>query len=480
MSIATLGVIIGNRGFFSEKLASEGRKVILKVLKSMDIDAVIVDEKTTKLGVVETTEDAYKCGELFAANKSKIDGILISLPNFGDEIGACDSVKFANLNVPVFVHAFPDDVETMVYETRRDSFCGKLSVANVFTQYGIPFTATRNHCIDPESAEFKQEVLDFVAVCKTVNGLRKARLGQIGARPNAFRTVRFSEKILESYGITVSTIDLSSVFGLARKLTDADKKVKAKLDQITGYINTKKAPSEALLRMAKFGVVVDDWTKENHIDATSIQCWDSIQTNYGINACTLMSMMSESLMPSACEVDILGALSMYALSLASGKASALVDWNNNYKSEPDKCMLFHCGNWPVSFFGKSEMISAEVLGSSLGAENSWGAIDGRVKPGPMSFCRLVTDDNNGLIKGVIGEGSFTDDKTTKVLGSTAVIEIKNMPEFLLYMMKNGFIHHGAINPSHCASILDEAFTNYLDWPTYYHGAGCNCGCDCCG
>ena len=476
MSKATLGVIVGNRNFFSDKLASEGRKTILKVLKALDIDVVIVDEEMTNLGVVESTKDAYQCGELFAANKTKIDGILVTMPNFSDEIGACDAIRFSGLNVPVFLHAFPDDVETMVLASRRDSFCGKLSIANILTQYNIPFTATTNHTIDPESDEFKQELLDFVAVCKTVKGLRNARLGQIGARPNAFRTVRYSEKILESYGITVSTIDLSSVMGLARKLDDKDARVVAKLDEIKGYVNTGKAPGESLVRMAKFGVVVDDWTQENYINASAIQCWDSIQMNYGINACSLMSMMSEKLMPSACEADILGALSMYALSLASGKGSALVDWNNNYKSEPDKCMLFHCGNWPVSFFDQSVMINAEVLGTTLGPDNTWGAIDGRVKAGPMSFCRLVTDDNQGVLKAVIGEGRFTDDRTTKVIGSTAVIEIKNMPQFLLYMMKNGYIHHGAVNPSYCADILDEAFTNYLDWPTYYHGADCGCGC----
>jgi len=231
MAKATLGVIVGNRNYFSDKLASEGRKTILKVLKSLDIDVVIVDEAATNMGVVESTKDAFKCGALFAVNKDKIDGILITMPNFSDEIGACDSVRLSGLKVPVFLHAFPDDVETMVLATRRDSFCGKLSIANVLNQYNIPFTATENHTIDPESEKFKKELLDFVAICKVVNVLRKARLGQIGACPNAFRTVRFSEKILESYGITVTTIDLSSIMGLARKLTDTDTRVKSKIPE---------------------------------------------------------------------------------------------------------------------------------------------------------------------------------------------------------------------------------------------------------
>ncbi|MBK9712470.1 MAG: hypothetical protein IPO81_14310 [Kouleothrix sp.] len=80
----------------------------------------------------------------------------------------------------------------------------------------------------------------------------------------------------------------------------------------------------------------------NEIQATALQCWSSLQLNYGVNACTIMSMMSEQLLPSACEVDIVGVLAMYALQLASGTPSALVDWNNNYAGDPDKCVFFHC------------------------------------------------------------------------------------------------------------------------------------------
>jgi L-fucose isomerase-like protein len=72
--------------------------------------------------------------------------------------------------------------------------------------------------------------------------------------------------------------------------------------------------------------------------ALAIQCWSSLQKNYGVNCCTIMSMMSEKLMPSACEVDIAGTVAMYALQLASGRPSALVDWNNNYGDDPDRCV----------------------------------------------------------------------------------------------------------------------------------------------
>lgn len=469
MAKATLGLIVGNRGFFADNLVKDGRKVMLKLLKEMDIDVVVLDENATKMGAVESLGDALVCADLFDANRKKIEGILVTLPNFGDEKGIAETVRRSGLDVPIFIHAFPDDINDMSYYARRDSFCGKLSVANNFYQYGIPYTLTANHCIDPETPAFKQELTDFVAVCKVVNGMRKARLGLIGARPNSFQTVRFSEKVLEDHGINTSTADLSEIFGKATKLANDDARVKAKLDEVKAYLDTSKAPPESLMRIAKFGVVVADWIEENDVNTTAIQCWDSMQMNFGINPCTIMSMMSQKLMPSACEADGLGALSMYALTLAGGKPSALVDWNNNYINEPDKCVLFHCGNWPIEFYKSAEMIPAEILGSTLGAENTWGAINGRVKAGPMGFARLVTDDRYGTIKAVYGDGSFTDDHIAPVIGSHAIIEIKELPDFLLYMARNGFIHHGAVTNTHTARVLDEAFKTYLGYDAYYHG-----------
>ena len=469
MAKATLGLIVGNRGFFADNLVKDGRKVMLKLLKEMDIDVVVLDEKATKLGAVESLADSLVCADLFDAKRKEIEGILVTLPNFGDEKGIAEAIKRSGLNVPIFLHAFPDDIHDMSYHARRDSFCGKLSVANNFYQYGIPYTITANHTIDPETAEFKQEINDFVAVCKVVNGMRKARIGVIGARPNAFQTVRFSEKVLEDHGINVSTADLSEILGVAGKLADDDPKVKARLDDIKKYLDASKAPADRLMRMAKFGTALSEWINANDVDMTAIQCWDSLQHNLGINPCTIMSMMSQELMPSACEGDALGALSMYALTLAGGKPSALVDWNNNYINEPDKCVLFHCGNWPVEFYKSAEMVPAEVLGSTLGQENTWGAISGRVKAGPMGFARLVTDDRFGAIKAIYGDGFFTDDYIAPVIGSHAIIEIKGLPEFLYHLARNGFVHHGAITTVHTARILDEAFKTYLGFDAHYHG-----------
>jgi len=304
-------------------------------------------------------------------------------------------------------------------------------------------------------------------VCRVVKGLRTARLGAVGARPGNFNTVRYSEKILQAYGISVTTVDLSEVFGWAGKLKDGDLRVTEKLGEIQTYAKTGGVPSASLLRMAKLAVVMDDWMKENDLNATALQCWTSVQKNYGVNVCTLMSMMSESLMPSACEVDVTGVASMYALQLASGKPSALVDWNNNYSDDPNKCVLFHCGNWARTFLPDIEIKTAEILATTLGNENTYGAVAGRTPVGPITFARISTDDMNGMIRTYTGEGRFTDD-LLDTFGSRAVVEVPHLQRMMKYICKNGFEHHCAMNPSHTAGILAEAFDTYFGWDVYWH------------
>jgi L-fucose isomerase-like protein len=352
-------------------------------------------------------------------------------------------------------------------ERRRDSFCGKISVCNNLRQYGYPFSLTELHTVYPTEDSFKADLSKFVGVCRVVKGLKNVRLGAVGARPNAFNTVRFSEKLLQAHGISVSTVDLSEIFGAANKLADDDSKVKDRLDAIQAYVDTSGVPSPSLVKMARLGVVLDDWMAANDLDATAIQCWSSIQQNYGVNACTLMSMMSDKLMPSACEVDITGTASMYALQLASGRPSALVDWNNNYADDPNKCVLFHCGNWAKSFFPDAKMAYADILATTLGQENTYGALAGRVPAGPMSFARISTDDRNGLIRTYVGDGMFTDDPLD-TFGSRAVVEVPGLQKLLQHVCKNGFEHHVAMNPAHTAAILAEAFETYLGWEVYYH------------
>jgi L-fucose isomerase-like protein len=467
MAKVTIGVIVGNRDFFPDRLVSEARADILKLFKDMDIEAVLLDETATKLGGVETWTHAKICGELFKKNAERIDGILISLPNFGDEKGVADTIKLSGLNVPILVQAYPDELNQLTVERRRDGFCGKISVCNDLRQYGYAYSLTDLHTVHPMTASFRADLEKFVGVCRVVKGLKNSRFGAIGARPGNFNTMRFSEKLLQSFGMSVLTVDFSEILGKAGRLSDSDSRVKTKLDAIRGYAKSDSVPSDAMVRMSKLGIVIDDWMKENDLTATAIQCWTTLQQNFHINVCTLMSMMSEQLLPSACEVDITGVASMYALQLASGSPSALVDWNNNYADDPNKCVLFHCGNWAKSFLPDIEIKYSEILGTTLGNENTYGAVAGRVPAGPMTYARISTDDTLGIIRSYVGEGEFTNDPLN-TFGARAVIHTPKLQNLMRYICDNGFEHHCAMNASYSADILDEAFENYFGWDVYYH------------
>jgi L-fucose isomerase-like protein len=434
-----------------------------------------VPVEATKFGSIETLSDAQKCADLFKQHRDEIDGVLVTLPNFGDERAVANTLRWSGLDAPVLVHAFPDDASLMTVADRRDSFCGKMSACNNLVQYGIKFSLTNLHTVDPASAAFRADLRRFTATCRVVRGLQGARVGAIGARPAAFNTVRFSEKLLERSGITVETLDLSEVFGQAVRLKPEDARLKAKLDEVKAYVPTGGVPSEGLARMAKLAVVIEEWMKANDLRASAIQCWTSMEAYYGVVPCTLMSMMSNSLMPSACETDIAGLIGMYAMVLASGKPSAIVDWNNNYGDDPDKGVVFHCSNLPKDIFVQESVTVEDVphmdyqaiIAGTVGKENTYGTVVGRVKASPFTYCRVSTDDLNAKIVAYLGEGQLTNDPL-KTFGGYGVIHVPNLQKLLAHICNNGFEHHVAINLSQVADAVNEALVKYMGWDVYYH------------
>ena len=465
----TLAVIVGTRAFFPAHLALSGRKTILEVLEQAGIKAILPPEDATNMGAIESLAEARLAADLFRQHRDEIDGVLVTLPNFGDERAIANTLRFADLNVPVLIHAFPDEVGAMDIQHRRDSFCGKMSCCNNLHQYGIKYTLTSQHTMDPTSEAFMADLKRFAGICRVVRGMRTARLGMMGARPEAFKTVRFSEKLLDHAGISVETLDLSEVYGRIERLADADPAVTAKLEAIKKYARTQNVPPQSLLKMAKFGVVLDRWIEANQLDATAIQCWTSMEEYFGVVPCTLMSMSSNALNPSACETDIVGALAMLALQLASGRPSALVDWNNNYGDDPNKGVVFHCSNLPSAVFVEDipVMDYQEIIAGTVGKENTFGTIYGRVKESPFTYLRLSTDDLQGQITAYTGQGRFTSDPI-ETFGGYGVVEVPNYQALLAYICNNGFEHHVAVNQAHVADVIDEAFNKYLGWPTYHH------------
>lgn len=464
------GIIIGTRAYFNSELAKDVRKQLLQTVTGEGYDYVILPEDATVTGSssIETREDGLKCAALFRENRDRIDGIIVSLPNFGFEIGIINAISVADLNVPIMVQACDDENDKVDLDSRRDAFCGKLSVCNNLYQYGIPFTDTTLHTYSIYSDLLTKDINKFAAICRTVNGLRHARIGAIGARPAGFQTVRASEKILQATGITVIPVDLSEILGAARKIENQDEALLLKIEEIKKYAKVPEQYSDKLVLQAKFGVAVERWMELNAVDAVAIQCWDSLEQNYGCAACVTMSMLGEKLIPAACEVDIAGAVSMYALTLASGRQSALLDWNNNFAEDRNKCVCTHCGNFPKSFIMNDiELGTLGVLGRTLGKVHTFGAVKGKVTQGDFTFFRISTDDTKGRIKSYLGEGQITNDPYG-MDGCIAVTKVDNLQGLMKYMCKNGFEHHVAMCRGNVKAILEEAIESYLKWDLYVH------------
>ncbi len=438
----TLGMIVGNRGFFPDHLARSGHQEMRAALESAGVKVVALTEAESKFGAVESRQEARRCADLFKRHRETIDGIVVTLPNFGDERAIADTLRMAELAVPVLVQATPDTTGRMSIRDRRDSFCGKMSACNNLAQYGIPYSLTTLHTEHSQSDIFRRDVEWFLSVCRVVKGLRRLRIGAIGARPAAFNTVRYSEKILEANGISVETIDLSEILGRIARMKDDDAVAQSKLQSIRKYVSTQSIPDAALLKMA-------------------------LEEYFGVVPCTVMSMMSNEGMSSACEVDIAGVVGMHALQLASETPSALLDWNNNYADDPDKAVCFHCSNLPKHFFKDVRMDFQEIIAGTVGKENTFGTCVGRVKAGPMSFTRVSTDDREGKIRGYVGEGTFTED-SLETFGGAGVVRIPQLQKLLRYICERGFEHHVAANFSTVASAIHEATTRYLGWDMYWH------------
>lgn len=467
--MSTFGVIISNRSFFPDHLVRTAREKLMAAMEQWGHQVIALSPEDTCLGQTMTYEEAKKCAALFRAHSDEIEGIIVCLPNFGEETGVADAIKMSGLNVPILIQACDDDLDKLQLENRRDAYCGKLSLCSNLYQYGIPYTLTARHTCPVDSEEFHADVERFARVCAVVKALRTARIAQLGARVTPFRTVRYSEKLLQQAGISVITEDMSEIFADAWLMQDDDPRVLAREAEIRAYGNICPGIArEKVLKQAKLSLTIDQWMADHECVASAVQCWDSVEANYGCAACLSMSMMSSRGLPSACETDVMGAVSLLALLKASGVAPVYQDWDNNYGGDTDRCVNVHCSNYPAAAFReKPEIANLDILATTLGTEYSFGALKGRVRPDKMTFLKVSTDDRRGVIKCYLGQGEFTDDPL-ETFGGVAVCHVKNLDGLMHYVAKNGFEHHVAIVQAECADILEEALGNYLGWEVYRH------------
>ncbi len=457
----TFALYFGNRGFFPEKLISGARMEITSVLKKLGYGSLMMDESLTKFGAVEGTTDGIKYAQFLKDNRGKFDGVILCLPNFGDETGAIAALQ--DCGVPILVQAYPDDIGKMGFADRRDAFCGKFSVMDVFCQYDLPFTTFQPHTVAPTSKTFETHVHQFAAVCRVTNSLKRMTVGAIGARTTAFKTVRFDELTLQHHGITTETLDLSEVFLRIRDVKASSDQFVAKAERLKNYTNWTNVPKEKFETLTKLGVVLDDLIAEYKMDCMALRCWLELEKELGVAPCVIVSELNDRGIISACELDVCNAVPMYALSLASQSPSTCLDWNNNYGDDPDKCILFHCGPVPQSMMtAKGDIVDHPMFAKALGAGCGWGCNVGRIAATPMTYASSKTV--NGKLWCYLGQGEFTKDPIEEgYFGCAGVVKIPNLQNTLEYIGQEGYRHHVGITSGHVAASVREAFTKYLHY-----------------
>ena len=460
MSKQTFALFFGNRGFMPAELIEGAREDMVKAVTDAGYDYIMMDKDATRYGAVETRDEGRAYAKWLKSHEGEYDGVILCMPIFIDENGAVAALQDAG--VPILMQAYPDEIGKMDFKHRRDAFCGKFSVTDVFEQYRIPYTVMKPHVVNPLTSEFRENLDDFAAVCRVVKGMKRFTIGCIGARTTAFKTVRFDEVAMQRHGINVESFDLSELFEFVRAKQDNDERVIAKKAALEKYTDFTKVPEDKKLMLAKISVVIDEYIETYHLDAIALRCWNEMETYLRVCPCVLLSELNDRGITASCEIDMCSAITMRALSLATEGPAACLDWNNNYGDDPNKVILFHCGSTAQKLMASKGTVTSHKMFDKGDPGSGWGTNEGRIAAFPMTFSNCKTED--GKITIYFSEGEFTDDSIEKeFFGCGGVAKIDNLQDKLIRLARGGFKHHTTVANGHVKDILEEAFNIYLGY-----------------
>ena len=457
----TFALLFGNRGFFPGEVIARSRDEMCAAVARVGAEALCMDTGLTRYGAVETREE----GEIFAnflkEHEGEYDGLIISLPNFGDENGIKEAIK--DVKVPILLQAYPDEIDKLDFANRRDAFCGKLGLCAVLKQMKTKFVNTESFTVDPKSDEFTKELIKFSAICRIVERMKHMRIAVLGARTTAFKSVRFDEGALEARGCDVETLDMTELFAKMRNISDDDPRIAEWESEIRAISDVSDVPRYAIINQAKLGIAMEEIREQMQIDVSCIRCWSELQYEYKIAPCTVMGVLNKRGTPVVCETDVTNAPAMLALALASGTGVGCLDVNNNYGTDPEKCILFHCGPLPIDLLcGKGHMEEHKMFTKTQGVNCSWGVNVGKIKPGTVTICGMRTE--NGEARYFVEKAKVTDIELDRAFfGTYGVVEMPDLQKKLRAMSEEGFRHHVIITEGDFCDALREALSKYLGY-----------------
>ncbi len=456
-----LAVLIANRGFFPSSVIDSAREELREAVKKAGAEPLFMDPALTRFGAVETYEEGRAFAAFLRNSQGEYDGLILSLPNFGDENGIKAAIQ--DVKVPILLQAYPDELGRLDFANRRDAFCGKLGLCAVLKQMGMPFVSGEPFVMHPLGPAFQKELGDFISICRIVKRMRHARIGVLGARTTAFKSVRFDEGALERVGADVETYDLTQIFSRVEAVKDEDDRIGQWRQKLNENSDTTRVPEYAIINQCKLGIALEDFCREMCLDVLAIRCWSELQYEYKITPCTVMGVLNQRQLPAVCETDVTNAPAMLAMTLASGTGVGCLDVNNNYGEEPDKCILFHCGPLPADLMtGPGRMQEHKMFVKTQGENCSWGVNAGRMKPGPVTLCGIRTE--NGEVRYFVEKAEVLDLQVDNgFFGTYGVVEIAGLQTKLRHMSEEGFRHHVTVTSGDQTRRIREALTKYLGY-----------------
>ena len=460
MKKMTFALCFGNRGFMPGELILGARKDMVQAVTQAGHDCIMMDADTTRYGAVETRDEGRLYARWLKEHEGQYDGVIFCMPIFVDENGAAEALRDAG--VPILMQAYPDEIGKMDFRHRRDAYCGKFSVTDVFCQYKIPFTVMKPHVVHPLSDAFAQNLADFAALCRVVGGMKRFTIGAVGARTTAFKTVRYDEVALQKYGITVESFDLSELVFKVQRMADDAPGLAEKTARLTAYSDFSRVPAKNLLTLAKVSLVIDEYIQTYHLDAITLRCWNDMETILRVCPCVLLSELNDRGIVASCEIDLCSAITMRAMHLASGRPTTVLDWNNNYGDEENKVILFHCGPVAQGLMTAPGTVTEHLMFAKNDPGSGWGCNEGRIQAFPMTYSNCRTEDGRLIV--YVSEGKMTADPIEDgFFGCAGVAEINGLQDKLIRLARGGFKHHTAIGVGSMKAVLEAAFTTYLGY-----------------
>ena len=400
----------------------------------------------TPHGMVHSLDEAEAIAEYFQSRK--VDGLILCPLDFGDERSASKVAE--KLGVPVLLYATkePPGRDDPGLSRVSDSYCGNLSMASGLYRRKIPFHYAG--LFFPDEPAFRAEVETFVRAVAVVKGLTGARLGQVGVRPGTFETVGYDETaMILKFGQNVIYANLVDIVDAVQSLPDDDARVSATVEDIRARYTTITVSDVYLISAAKLEVALTDFWSRNKLSGMAMQCWPSIQRELGISVCTTYGRLTEKGMLTACEADILGALSMmvnYHAALG-GTVPHFVDWTIRHRENPNQLLAWHCGNAPACLAREPGQTALRSRRDMLGeldvpeCDPQAGLSQFQLKPGPVTFCRLAEYD--GRWKMLIATGEIVPSEET-LAGTWSWVQVRDHDALYRTLVEEGFIHHASM------------------------------------